>query len=45
MLSVADRWQIVAIIDIDCAVEDGFDEHDQRSLEEFAAILADACDW
>lgn len=37
--------QVVAIIDIDCAVENGFDEEDQASLEQLAEILAEACDW
>ncbi|EME87372.1 uncharacterized protein MYCFIDRAFT_184435 [Pseudocercospora fijiensis CIRAD86] len=37
--------EVVAIIDIDCAVENGFDEEDQRKLEELAEILAEACDW
>lgn len=37
--------KLVAIIDIDCAVEDGFDQVDQQYLERLAAILAEACDW
>lgn len=37
--------QVVAIIDIDCAVEEGFDEEDQRKLEELADVLRDSCDW
>lgn len=37
--------QVVAIIDIDCAVEGGFDAEDQESLERLAALLSDACDW
>lgn len=37
--------QIVAIIDIDCGVEDGFDGEDQAALEELAKLLADGCDW
>ncbi|KAM3419028.1 hypothetical protein BST61_g4983 [Cercospora zeina] len=37
--------KVVAIIDIDCAVENGFDEQDRVKLEELAEILADACDW
>ncbi|KAK4635650.1 Free methionine-R-sulfoxide reductase [Fulvia fulva] len=35
----------VAIIDIDCAIESGFDEEDRAKLEKLAAVLADACDW
>ncbi|KAF2858218.1 GAF domain-like protein [Piedraia hortae CBS 480.64] len=37
--------EVVAIIDIDCAAKDGFDEDDQKFLEELANILANACDW
>ncbi|KAL9535950.1 Free methionine-R-sulfoxide reductase [Sphaerulina musiva] len=37
--------KVVAIIDIDCAVENGFDEEDQAKLEELAQLLASACDW
>ncbi|KAM0721121.1 hypothetical protein Q7P37_003407 [Cladosporium fusiforme] len=37
--------KVVAIIDIDCTVADGFDETDQRYLEELAEILAKGCDW
>ncbi|KXT18905.1 hypothetical protein AC579_3549 [Pseudocercospora musae] len=37
--------KVVAIIDIDCAVESGFDEEDQRKLEELAEILSEGCDW
>lgn len=37
--------QVVAIIDIDCAVEDGFDTEDQTQLERLSEILANACDW
>ncbi|OSS52041.1 hypothetical protein B5807_03204 [Epicoccum nigrum] len=35
----------VAIIDIDCAEENGFDAEDQKALEELAAMLARACDF
>lgn len=37
--------QVVAIIDVDCAVEAGFDEEDQGKLEQLADLLAVACDW
>ncbi|KAK8125590.1 GAF domain-like protein [Apiospora kogelbergensis] len=37
--------KVVAIIDIDCAVLDGFDEIDQAALENLAALLAKGCDW
>ncbi|KAF7187432.1 Free methionine-R-sulfoxide reductase [Pseudocercospora fuligena] len=37
--------KVVAIIDIDCAVENGFDQEDKRKLEELADILAEGCEW
>lgn len=37
--------QVVAIIDIDCAVTDGFDDTDRQYLEELARLLGEACDW
>lgn len=37
--------KVVAIIDIDCAEIEGFDEVDRRALEELAALLARSCDW
>jgi L-methionine (R)-S-oxide reductase len=35
----------VAIIDIDCAVPDGFDDEDKKYLEELSALLSESCDW
>ncbi|CAK7273203.1 hypothetical protein SEPCBS57363_005535 [Sporothrix epigloea] len=37
--------KLVAIIDIDCALLDGFDEVDQKHLEQLAALLSRSCDW
>ena len=37
--------KVVAIIDIDCAVVNGFDEVDTRYLSELAELLAKSCDW
>ncbi|KAG7288663.1 hypothetical protein NEMBOFW57_005017 [Staphylotrichum longicolle] len=37
--------RVVAIIDVDCAVVDGFDEVDRRWLERFAKVIAEGCDW
>ncbi|KAM0333265.1 hypothetical protein ACHAQA_001926 [Verticillium albo-atrum] len=37
--------KVVAIIDIDCAVLDGFDEVDREWLERLAVLLAKSCDW
>ncbi|WYZ41524.1 hypothetical protein EsH8_V_000419 [Colletotrichum jinshuiense] len=36
---------LVAIIDVDCAEPDGFDEVDRVWLEKLAALLAKSCDW
>lgn len=35
----------VAIIDIDCAELNGFDEVDKKYLEELAALIGRSCDW
>jgi L-methionine (R)-S-oxide reductase len=35
----------VAIIDVDCAELNGFDEVDRRNMEELAALLARSCEW
>ncbi|KAL1891503.1 hypothetical protein Sste5346_007594 [Sporothrix stenoceras] len=43
--SGTDDEKLVGIIDIDCAVLDGFDEVDQAQLEKLAALLASSCDW
>jgi L-methionine (R)-S-oxide reductase len=37
--------RLVAIIDVDCAVVDGFDASDRRWLEELADVLAESCLW
>ncbi|KAF5530542.1 Free methionine-R-sulfoxide reductase [Fusarium mexicanum] len=37
--------KLVAIIDIDCAELNGFDEVDKTHLEQLAALLAKSCDW
>ncbi|KAI0549911.1 GAF domain-like protein [Xylaria curta] len=37
--------KVVAIIDIDCAELNGFDEVDRKFLEKLAELLAGACDW
>lgn len=36
---------IVGLLDIDCVEEDGFDETDQRELEECVRVIAESCDW
>jgi L-methionine (R)-S-oxide reductase len=35
----------VAIIDIDCAVKNGFDEMDREYLEKLAKLLGRSCNW
>lgn len=37
--------RVVAIIDVDCAVVEGFDEVDRVWLERFAKVIAEGCDW
>ncbi|OHE92893.1 GAF domain-containing protein [Colletotrichum orchidophilum] len=37
--------KLVAIIDVDCAQKDGFDEVDRVWLERLAVLLAEGCDW
>ncbi len=37
--------KVVAIIDVDCAVLNGFDEVDKKNLEQLADLLAKSCDW
>ncbi|KAI0205819.1 GAF domain-like protein [Astrocystis sublimbata] len=39
------KGQVVAIIDIDCAELAGFDEIDQKFLEQLAELLSGSCDW
>lgn len=39
------KGKVVAIIDVDCAVLNGFDEVDQLWLERIAELLAKSCDW
>lgn len=45
VVPVLSGGEVVAIIDIDCTVAEGFDETDQRYLEELAGILGRGCDW
>lgn len=37
--------KVAAIIDVDCAELDGFDEVDQKWLEDLSALLTRSCDW
>lgn len=36
---------LVAIIDIDCGMTNGFDEVDRVWLERLAGLLGRSCDW
>lgn len=35
----------VGVFDLDCVLEDGFDEEDRRGLEAVAATVVRCCDW
>ncbi|CAD0088570.1 unnamed protein product, partial [Aureobasidium vineae] len=37
--------KVVAIIDVDCAVKNGFDDEDKKYLEELAELIAESCDF
>lgn len=37
--------KLVAIIDIDCAEVNGFDEIDQKYLEQLAELIGRSSDW
>lgn len=37
--------KVVAIIDVDCAVKNGFDEVDKEALEGLASLLGRSCRW
>ena len=39
------KGKVVAIIDIDCKVKNGFDIVDKQNLEHLAGVLGEACDW
>ena len=41
----AKSFQVMGIIDIDCAELQGFDETDRGGLESLARVLAHSCDW
>ena len=44
-LCVLTMWQVVGVIDIDCAELKGFDDDDRKGLERLGNLLADCCDW
>ncbi|KAL1629265.1 hypothetical protein SLS56_005489 [Neofusicoccum ribis] len=45
VVPIVQKGKTVAIIDIDCAELEGFDEEDKKYLEELAEALANACDF
>lgn len=45
VVPIIQSGKVVAIIDVDCAELNGFDEVDQKYLEELGSILADLCDF
>ncbi|OJI89067.1 hypothetical protein ASPTUDRAFT_60846 [Aspergillus tubingensis CBS 134.48] len=45
VVPILSKGETVAIIDIDCAEPNGFDDEDKKYLEELAALLAECCDW
>ncbi|KAK3068936.1 hypothetical protein LTR53_013114 [Teratosphaeriaceae sp. CCFEE 6253] len=45
VVPVVKNGEVLAIIDVDCAVEEGFDSEDRRQLEQLARLLAESCDW
>ncbi|KAF9637594.1 putative gaf domain nucleotide-binding protein [Lasiodiplodia theobromae] len=45
VVPIVQNGKTVAIIDIDCAELEGFNEEDKKYLEELAALLAGACDF
>ncbi|KAI5210197.1 GAF domain-like protein [Aureobasidium subglaciale] len=45
VVPIVQEGKVVAIIDVDCAVKNGFDVEDQKYLEELAQLIAEACDF
>jgi L-methionine (R)-S-oxide reductase len=43
--SESEAKKLVAIIDVDCAVQNGFDEVDKLWLEKLADLIGSSCDW
>ena len=37
--------KVVAIIDVDCSVKEGFDQADKANLEALAVLLGKSSDW
>jgi L-methionine (R)-S-oxide reductase len=45
VVPIVKKGKVVAIIDIDCAELDGFDDTDQVNLEKLAALVGEASDF
>ena len=45
VVPVISDGNVVAIIDIDCVLEDSFDEEDRVGLENLAVLIARSCNW
>ncbi|MCJ1356297.1 MAG: hypothetical protein MMC33_006291, partial [Icmadophila ericetorum] len=45
VVPILSNEEVVAIIDIDCAEINGFDEVDQEGLERLAELIGESCDW
>ncbi|TGZ76684.1 GAF domain-like protein [Ascodesmis nigricans] len=45
VVPVVKDGKVVAVIDVDSAVVETFDEEDKTALESLAKLLAEACDW
>lgn len=37
--------EVVAVIDVDCAVQEGFDAVDEEWLGKLAGLVGESCDW
>ncbi len=45
VVPISVKGKVVAIIDIDCAELEGFDNVDKAALEQLAGLLGEGCDW
>jgi L-methionine (R)-S-oxide reductase len=45
VVPIVSDGKLVAIIDVDCAAKEGFDEVDKKYLEQLAVLLAKSSDW
>ncbi|KAI4725600.1 hypothetical protein E4T49_06667 [Aureobasidium sp. EXF-10728] len=45
VVPILQAGKVVAIIDVDCAVKNGFDDEDKKYLEELAGLIAESCDF